>query len=88
MQNIQDKLSVMERLAAPTPKLFQYIRNVGVVLSVISGALMGLEKGGIDLPDHVMVLADKAYLMAGLIATALAQLTVDVKEYEIQNALK
>ncbi|WP_221412971.1 hypothetical protein [Rudanella paleaurantiibacter] len=88
MKNIQDELSLPERLAAPTPRLFGWIRNAGIVLAALAGAVAAIDKQGVYLPDLVLVLADKAYFVAGLVATLISQLTVDLKAYRAQNALK
>lgn len=87
MENLQDELTIAERLTAPTPKLFQTIRTIGVVLSVVSGALMGLESQGINLPPVFDVVNNAVTLVAGLIASLVASLTVDLPAYKKANAL-
>lgn len=88
MNNLQNTLTILERLTGPTPKFFQTIRNVGIILSAVSGLLMSLQTQGIDLPEALVVLADKAYLLAGAITTLISSLTIDVDAYKKQNALK
>lgn len=85
--NIQDELTIKERLAAPTPKLFKVIRAVGILVAAVSGALIGVKAQGVDLPAGVEFFAQKAYMMAGAVAILVSQLTVDVKAYEKENAL-
>lgn len=75
----QDQISLLERIQAPTPKIFRIVRNAGIVLAVASGAVMSLHDQGIALPELVTFLADKAYVLAGAIAAIVAQLTVDYK---------
>ncbi len=80
MKNIQDTLSIQERIASPTPKFFQIIQVIGVVLAAVSGALMYLQENGIVLPDVLVWVADKATMVSGIIATLISQLTVDLKK--------
>jgi hypothetical protein len=77
--NYQNKLSIVERIVAPTPKLFAIIRNIGIVLATLSGAVVALQSQGIQLPEIVTVLSEKALWISGLIAAAVSQLTVDFK---------
>ncbi|OIN55449.1 hypothetical protein, partial [Arsenicibacter rosenii] len=83
-----NSLTLAQRLAGPTPKLFQIIRYVGVVLAGISGMLMTLQAEGAVLPEWLIFLADKAYLLAGAIATLISSLTVDMEAFKKKNALK
>lgn len=84
----QNKLGLVERLAAPTPKIFTIIRNVGVVLAAASAAVLAVEQqGGIQLPEIVSLLSEKAAWISGLIAAIVAQLTVDFKKLNASNAL-
>lgn len=85
--NIQDSLSITQRLSAPMPKFFRIIRNGGIILAAIAGALIGVQHQGIVLPELLVVFGSKAYVMAGLVATLIAQLTVDVEATKKQNAL-
>ena len=73
----QNKLPIAERIKAPTPPLFAWIRNIGIIVAALSGAVMAIEQQGIQLPEWVALIADKAALIAGIIAAAVSQLTVD-----------
>lgn len=86
--NIQDTLSVADRLTGPTPKFFKTIRTIGIVVATLSGALMSMQAQGVELPAFVAVVANGATVIAGVVATLVSSLTVDVTEYEIRNALK
>lgn len=86
--NIQDELTIPERLAAPTPKLFRLVRAIGIVGVAVAGALLGVKAQGIALPEAVNFFAQKAYVLAGAVAVLVSQLTVDVKAYQKENALK
>ncbi|PQA59157.1 hypothetical protein [Siphonobacter curvatus] len=84
----QDQISLLERVQAPTPKVFRIIRNAGVILAVISTSLLSIQAQGVNVPEIVLFMADKAYALAGAIAALVAQFTVDYKakaEREIFN---
>jgi hypothetical protein len=73
----QNNMTIGERLTAPTPKLFAIIRNVGIALATVAGAVMGLEEQGVKLPEIVTIVAGKMTAIAGIIAALVSQLTVD-----------
>ncbi|WP_273210521.1 hypothetical protein [Runella zeae] len=83
----QNKLSITERITAPTPKLFTIIRNLGIVLAALSGAIIAIQQQGLELPTWVSILSDKVAWIAGLIAAIVSQLTVDFKKLTSENAL-
>ena len=83
----QNKLSISERITAPTPKLFAIIRNIGIVLATVSGAVVALQSQGIQLPEIVTMLSEKALWISGLIAALVSQLTVDFKALNIKSTL-
>ena len=67
-----DSLTVAERVAAPTPKLFKTIKVIGITLAAVSGALLAAP---VALPALITTIA--GYLaVAGTIATTISQLTV------------
>jgi len=86
-QNVIDSLSLIERLGAPTPKLFKTIRNGGILLGLLGGAILGAEEQGINLPALVPFIGGKASLIAGLIASLTAQLAVDSEGYKKDHEL-
>ncbi|MGL4632368.1 MAG: hypothetical protein ACRCVT_14295 [Leadbetterella sp.] len=66
-------MSVAERVKAPTPKFFKVLRTVGLVLATISGTLLAAP---IALPVAAVTVI--TYVgVAGAVATAVSQLTVD-----------
>ena len=70
-----DSLSLAQRVAAPTPKLFSTIKVIGLTLAAVSGALIAAP---IALPASVITIA--GYLaVAGTVATAISQVTVQGK---------
>ena len=83
----QNELSVADRLTAPTPSIFAIIRNIGIVLATLSGAVVALQSQGIELPEYVTLLTDKAAWISGLIAALVSQLTVDFKALKVKDTL-
>jgi len=62
-------MTLQQRLNAPTPKFFKKVRNVGLVLAAVSGALL---TAPVALPAALVKLA--GYLaVAGGVATAVSQ---------------
>ena len=67
------EMNLVERLVAPTSSFFKKIRNIGLVLAAIGGAIIAAP---ISLPAIVVTVA--GYLtVAGGVMTAVAQSTVD-----------
>ncbi|HPZ25349.1 MAG TPA: hypothetical protein PKV58_05435 [Kaistella sp.] len=63
---------IIERMREPTPKFFKILRNVGLVLTAVSGVLA---TAPISLPAVVVTVA--GYLtVAGGIASAVSQAAV------------
>lgn len=83
----QSKLTIAERITAPTPKLFAVIRNIGIILATLSGTVVALQSQGIPLPEIVTLFSEKALWISGLIAALVSQLTVDFKVLSAKNAL-
>lgn len=74
-------MSVAERVKAPTPKFFKVLRTVGLVLATISGTLLAAP---IALP--VAAVTAITYVgVAGAVATAVSQLTVDDEKINEQK---
>jgi len=88
MKNIQDELSIIDRLTAPTPGIFKTIRIIGICLAALGGGLIGIQEQGIELPAFLTVLANLTTVVAGTIATLVSSLTVDLAKFKAQNALK
>ncbi|WP_461139371.1 hypothetical protein [Spirosoma pomorum] len=87
MKNLQEELSLLERFKAPTPGLFKTIRNGGIVLASLAAAVLGLEAKGVIVPDSIEMVASLIVTVTGTIAALVAQLTVNLPEYEIKKAL-
>ena len=68
----QNKLSLVQRLTAPTPKIFKVFRTVGLTLAAVGGAILAAPA----MPVILVTIA--GYLtVAGTVMTAVSQVTVD-----------
>lgn len=68
-------MNIIERMKCPTPPFFKKLRNVGLVLAALGGALVA---SPIALPAGVLTVA--GYItVAGGVATAVSQ-SVTCKE--------
>ena len=71
-------MNIMQRAQAPTPKFFKKVRNIGLILTAISGTLLAAP---VALPAVVVQVA--TYLaVAGSVASAISQVTTDKEEKE------
>lgn len=78
------QLNVLERSAAPTPKFFKRLRNMGLVLAAAGGAIFA---SPIALP--VMVVKVAGYLtVAGSVLTAVSQTAVDEEAMDTQIVIR
>lgn len=74
-------MNIAERIQSPTPTFFKKIRNIGIILTAVSGTLLGAP---IALPLVVMKIA--SYMaVASMVAAAVSQTAV-VEEPEATNA--
>ncbi|MDM1137833.1 hypothetical protein OBK16_12040 [Empedobacter falsenii] len=65
-------MKIVDRLQSPTPKLFQWLRNIGLVLAAVGGVLFAPPT---ELPEWLNNLG--GYLtVAGGVLGAVSQLTV------------
>lgn len=65
----KDSLNLVERVTAPTPKWFKIIRNIGITLTAVGGAIL---TAPIALPTTIVTVG--GYLiLGGTVATAIAQ---------------
>jgi ABC-type xylose transport system permease subunit len=68
----QNKLSLVQRLTAPTPKIFKAFRTVGLTLAAVGGAILAAPA----MPVVIVTIA--GYLtVAGTVMTAVSQVAVD-----------
>jgi hypothetical protein len=66
-------MNLIDRVASPTPKSFKAVRNIGIVLAAVSGAIL---TAPIAMPVIVVQIA--TYLaIAGTVASAISQTAVE-----------
>ncbi|PZR13814.1 MAG: hypothetical protein DI539_19205 [Flavobacterium psychrophilum] len=62
-------MSIPERMSSPTPPFFAKLRNIGLVLAAVSGAILSTP---VTLPPLLVTIA--GYIaVAGTVASAVAQ---------------
>ena len=68
----QNNLSLIQRITAPTPKIFKIFRTVGLSLAAAGGAILAV-------PAMPVILVSIAgyILAAGSVMTAVSQVAVD-----------
>jgi len=66
-------MNLIERLKAPTPKFFRVLRNVGLALAAVAGAIMAAP---ITLPAALVTVASYLTVAGGVIG-AVSQVAVD-----------
>lgn len=65
-------MNIGERLASPTPPFFKKVRNIGLILTAISAAVLGL-----PVALHEVVVQVAEYLaVAGSVMTGVSQAAV------------
>ncbi len=76
MQNLQDSLTLAQRLQAPTPKFFRVLRRIGVIVGAAGAAIMAAP---VALPAAVVAIG--GYLVtAGTVIAAVSSTTVDFQQ--------
>ena len=70
-------LNLVSRIAAPTPKWFRIVRNVGLTLTALGGVLMAAP---VALPAAVISVGGYL-LLGGTIIGAVSQTAVSSEEY-------
>ncbi len=69
-------MNIIERVSAPTPKLFKTLRTIGIVILAVGGSIL---TAPIALPVGLVTIA--GYLaVAGGVMSAISQVTVDNKQ--------
>ena len=69
----REKMKIVERIKAPTPKFFKILRSIGLALLAISGTIVAAP---IVLPLTVVTVAGYMAVAGGVIS-AVSQLTVN-----------
>ena len=71
-------MNIVERYKQPTPKFFKTLRNIGIALAAVGGAVIAAP---ISFPAIVVTVA--TYLtVAGTVATAVSQAVVESDDAE------
>lgn len=70
-------LNLVSRIAAPTPKWFRIIRNVGITLSAIGGTLVAAP---VVLPATLVTIGGYL-LLSGTLICAVSQTAISSEEY-------
>ncbi len=88
--NVQNKLSIWQRLVAPSPKLFALISKLAMIAGAIAFAVANFNTQmttlGVVVPVFLVKVATIAqWVSAG--ALAISNLTVDFDKYKKDNAL-
>lgn len=73
---------IVVRLRSKSPLFFKILQYISLATTLIPGIPMFLTYIGVTLPDFLIVIQDKAIVIAGLVATFLTGLPVD-KEPEV-----
>ena len=73
-----DGLTILQRAAMPTPKLFRILKVIGLTLLAASGSLLAAP---VALPAIVTTIAGYV-AVAGTVATAVSQVTVETSDNE------
>ncbi|GAB3990406.1 hypothetical protein GCM10028807_17500 [Spirosoma daeguense] len=76
--NVQDELSTLERLLAPTPVYFRAIQIMAIILGAI-GAVIYQLASVTTLPEWVQFMGDRATLAVEFVLIFFPQLAVDFK---------
>jgi len=71
-----NEMTVVERVKAPTPKFFKTLRNIGLALAAIGGAILAAP---VAVPAALITVAGYVTL-AGSVITAVSQTTVDTSQ--------
>jgi hypothetical protein len=69
-------MNIIERAAAPTPKFFKTLRNIGLVLAAISTAIV---TAPVSLPAALITIAGYA-AVGGAVLSAVSQVTITDRE--------
>lgn len=77
-----NSLNLIERVSAPTPKWFKIIRNIGITLTAVGGAIIAAPMA---LPAVLVTVAGYA-ILGGTVATAIAQTAMQTDNDEETKA--
>jgi hypothetical protein len=79
--NVQNDLTIGERLNAPTPPFFKKIRTIGLLIGAIGAAIVAS-----PVVLHAIVASAAGYLItAGAVIVSVSSVTVDFSELAKEN---
>ena len=78
-----NNMSVVQRVKAPTPPFFRTLRNIGLALAAIGGAILA---SPIALPAGLVAAAGYIALAGGVV-TAVSQTAVDTNSNTTNNEI-
>ena len=71
-----NSLNLVERVTAPTPKWFKIIRNIGITLTAVGGAIL---TAPVLLPATIVTVAGYV-MLGGTIASVIAQTAMQTED--------
>ncbi len=86
--DVQNELSTLERLTAPTPGYFRAIQIMAIIFGAAGFVIAQLQDAGFILPAWMAVLSEKATLAVDAVLVIFPQLTVDFKELSRKKTLE
>lgn len=72
----KQQLSMLERWKAPTPLLFKRLRNIGLILAGVAGAILSAP---ITLPPVMISVAGYVMVASGVLSS-VSQITIEKDE--------
>ena len=79
-------IELLRRLISDTPKIFKSLRNLQIVLALITGLPYFLMENGVVLPEAIQAIASKVVFYASIVGSVIAQLTVtDPKSVQVKK---
>jgi hypothetical protein len=67
---------LIARLLSKTPWFMRNIRNISIVITLITGIPAYLASAGVDLPASLDMIASKIISISGIVSAIIAQLAV------------
>ncbi len=78
-----NKMNIVERVKAPTPKFFKTLRTIGLTLAAVGGAILAAP---VAVPAALVTIAGYITL-AGGVMTAMSQTAVDTNSKSGNNEI-
>ncbi len=71
-------MNLIDRAKAPTPKFFRIVRNIGLIVAAVGGALIA---SPVTVPTVIVTIGSYLTVIGGVL-TAVSQVTVDDSSLE------